>query len=145
MFRIHLALYTGLRRSEICGLYWDDLDLEETSLRVVRSMVSTTGEPAHIGEPKSKRSRRVGAFGAETAELLRDHRAVVGERGSLGRPQVCARKDGSIFLPNVLTRMFNKILKSCGIQGVRFHDLKHTHAAVLLTTGVPVHVVSSRL
>ena len=138
---IRLALYTGLRRSEICGLYWSDLNLEGNSLRVVRTMVSIKGDPAHIGEPKSQRSRRVVAFGWETTELLRDYRAVVGEHGSLGRSQVCARKDGSIILPNVMTRTFNRILKSCGIQGVRFHDLRHTHATVLLTSGVPVHVV----
>ncbi len=76
---IHLVLYTGLRRSEICGLYWSDLKLEESSLRVVRTMVSTTGDPAHLGEPKSQRSRRVVTFGPETTELLRDYRAVVGE------------------------------------------------------------------
>ncbi|MYE41865.1 MAG: site-specific integrase [Chloroflexi bacterium] len=142
---IHLALYTGLRRSEICGLYWDDLNPEGNSLRVVRTMVSITGDPAHIGEPKSQRSRRVVAFGPETTELLRDCGAVAGEHGSLVRSQVCARKDGSIILPDVLTRTFNKILKSCGITGVRFHDLRHTHATVLLTSGVPVHVVSARL
>ena len=83
--------------------------------------------------------------GRPLAWRFRDYSAVVGEHGSLGRSQVCARKDGSIVLPNVLTRTFNKTLKSCGIQGIRFHDLRHTHATVLLTSGVPVHVVSARL
>ena len=100
---IHLALSTGLRRSEICGLYWSDLNLKESSLRVVRTMVSTTGEPARIGEPKSQRSRRVVAFGKGTAELLRDWWAVHGEHGSPGRSQVCARRDGGSILPDVLS------------------------------------------
>ena len=142
---IHLALYTGLRRSEICGLFWSDLNLEESSLRVVRTMVSTTGEPAHIGEPKSQRSRRVVAFGPETTELLKDWRAVLGEHGPLERSQICARQDGSSILPDVLTRRFREIMKACKIQGIRFHDLRHARATLLLSSGVPGRVVSARL
>ena len=140
-----LALYTGLRRSEICGLFWSVLNLEESSLRVLRTIVSIRGEPDHLDEPKSQRSRRVVAFGEEIAELLKDRRAVLGEHGSLERSQVCARQDGSTILPDALSRKFSAIMKACKIRGVRFHDLRHTHATVLLTSGVPVHVVSARL
>ena len=142
---VHLALRVGLRRSELCGLFWSDLSLEESSLSVLRTMVSLPGEPAHLDEPKSKRFRRVVAFGTETAELLKDWRAVLGEHGTLGRSQVCARRGGSNILPDVLSRMFSLIMRDCNIQGVSFHDLRHTHATLLLTSGVPVHVVSARL
>ena len=80
------------------------------------------------------------------------------EHGTLGRLHVCAGRDGGNILPDVLSRRcsaimkackmqgaFNKILKSCGIQGIRFHDLRHTHATLLPTSGVPVHVVSAPL
>ena len=142
---VHLALHTGLRRSELCGLFWSDLNLEESSLSVLRTMISLPGEPAHLDEPKSKRSRRVVAFGPETAELLKGWRAVLGEHGTLGRSQVCARRDGSNIPPDVPSRRFSLIMRDCNIQGVRFHDLRHTHATLLLTSGVPVHVVSARL
>ena len=108
-------------------------------------MVSILGEPAHLDEPKSKRSRRVVAFGPATAELLKDWRAVIGEHGTLGRLHVCARRDGGNILPDVLSRRISAIMKACKMQGVRFHDLRHTHATLLPTSGVPVHVVSARL
>ena len=77
--------------------------------------------------------------------MLKDRRAVLGEHGSLERSQVCARQDGSTILPDALSRKFSAIMKACKIRGVRFHDLRHTHATLLLTAGVPVHVVSARL
>ena len=106
--RIHLALYTGLRRSEIRGIFWSDLNLEESSIRVVRTMVSTTGKPAHIGEPKSQPSRRVVAFGPETTGLLKDRRAVLGEHDPLERSQICARLYGGSILPDAFTRRFSE-------------------------------------
>ena len=69
---IHLAIHTGLRRSELCGLFWSDVDLESRTLTVVRTMVSLPGDPAHISEPKSRASRRVVAFWDETAALLQE-------------------------------------------------------------------------
>ena len=117
---VHLALRTGARRSDLCGLFWCDLNLEESSLRVMRTMVSLPGQPAHLDDPKSQRSRRVVALGEETAELLKDWRAVLGGHAMLGRSQVCARRGGSDILPDVLPRRFSAIIKACKIEGARF-------------------------
>ena len=59
--------------------------------------------------------------------------------------QICSRRDGGSMIPEVLSRKFNAIANACGISDVRFHDLRHTHATHLLTSGVPIHVVSARL
>ena len=107
-------------------------------------MVSTTGDLANLGEPKSQRSRRVAAFDPETARLLNYWRTVVGEHGPLAGPQVCARKDGSIMVPKVLTPALNWILKGSRIRGVRFHVPRRTHTKVLLTPGAKFHVDSAR-
>ena len=74
---IHLALHTAMRRSEICGLFWSDVDLDSSSLTVVRTMVSLQGDPYHLDEPKSRRSRRVIAFGPETGTLLAERKAEI--------------------------------------------------------------------
>ena len=134
---IHLALYTGLRRSEILGLRWMDVDLAARTLAVSRTMVQLVGDPAHLSEPKSRGSRRVVAYGPETVELLMSRRRLPGA-------QVCAYPDGSAMRPDQLSAGYRAIAATCGISA-RFHDLRHTHASILLASGVPVHVVQSRL
>ena len=134
---IHLAVYTGLRRSEILGLRWVDVDLAARTLTVNQTMVAVAGDPTHINEPKTRRSRRAVAFGASTESVLRP-------RCNLPHAQVCARADGSAMRPNILGHGFMKIAKATGI-GIRFHDLRHTHASHLLKSGVPIHVVQARL
>ena len=71
------------------------------------------------------------AFGPETAGLLSYWRTVVGEHGPLAGSQGCARKDGSIMVPKVLTPAFNWVLKGSRIRGVRFHVPRRTHAKAL--------------
>ena len=134
---IHLALYTGLRRSEVLGLRWSDVDLEARTLTVNQTMVALTYKPVHIGEPKTVRSRRVVAVGEETVALLKPRRAAPED-------QVCARSDGRTMPPYLLTKGFREIADACGIRE-RFHDLRHTHASLLLASGVPIHVVQARL
>ena len=143
---IHLAVHTGLRRSELCGLLWSEVDLEAQTLTVVRSMVSVRGDSVHMGEPKSNASLRVVSFGEMTAELLRDRRASLEELGlALQTQQVCTRGNGQMMMPDALSRGHKAIAESCGFFNVRFHDLRHTHATLLLTSGTPIHVVQARL
>ncbi len=98
-----------------------------------------------LDEPKSRRSKRVIAFGPETRSLLAERQAAIQGLGVVERSQVCDRSDGSSMIPDVLSRRFNAIMTVCGIPDVRFHDLRHTHASLLLASGVPIHVVSARL
>ena len=142
---IHLAVHTGLRRSELCGLRWSDLDLTAGNLTVVRTMVGMRSLGVEFSEPKSRRSRRVVAFGEGTAELLRAHRGLLSARGPVEDMQVCARGDGSVMRPDSLSHGYKKIAEGCGLSGVRFHDLRHTHASLLLASNVPVHVVQARM
>ena len=135
---LHIALHTGMRRSEICGLWWRDVDMATWTLTVRQAMVPLPGGPTHLNEPKSRASRRTISFGADTAALLSAPRIV-------GINQVCALGDGLLLRPYRLTHSFKTIAGRCGIHGVRLHDLRHTHASMLLASGVPIHVVSARL
>ena len=139
---IHLALYTGLRRSELLGLCWRDVDMEDRLLRVGRTMLYLKGKGHVWSEPKTRGSRRLVALPEATALLLRAHR----ERGLVDEVgQICAFPDGNLMKPDTLTNAFIRLARACGLEGVRFHDLRHTHATLLLGTGTPMHVVQSRL
>ena len=142
---IYLGLHTGLRRSELCGLVWSDVDLKTWTLTVLRTMVSLTGNPAHISEPKSRASRRVVSFWDETAAMLQERWNVVAKTESPLQTQVCARIDGARMVPDSLSKGFKALVKSCRITGVRLHDLRHTHASILLCSGVPINVVQARM
>ena len=142
---IHLAIHTGLRRSELCGLVWSDVDLKARTLTVVRTMVSLKGDPAHISEPKSRTSRRVVAFWDETATLLQERWDVLGKTASALQTQVCARRDGARMVPDLLSKGYQAIAESCGITGVRLHDLRHTHASILIDAKVPLPIVQARM
>ena len=105
-----------------------------------------TGDPVYIGEPKSSASRRVVSFSKTTAELLRDRRASLEEWGlALQTQQVCTRGNRQMMMPDALSRGHKAISESCGFSNLRFHDLRHTHATLLLTSGTPIHVVQARL
>ena len=148
---IHLAVYTGLRRSEILGLRWSDVALSAQTLTVTRTMVPVQGDPMHINEPKSPGSRRTVSYSTATDALLRQQREQrQAQMEALGleltpHTQVCVRSNGAMMAPDGLSHAYGKIAAGCGIRDVRFHDLRHTHASLLLTAGVPVHVVQGRL
>ncbi len=148
---IHLAIFTGLRRSEALGLRWRDIDLDERKITVSRTMVDIKGNPTHIDEPKSRRSGRVVAISEDTSALLRSHRerrtAQLGRCGEAltADTQVCVRSDGRVMKPDTLTNGFKRIARQCGILDIRYHDLRHTHASILLSDGAPVHVVQARM
>lgn len=147
---IHLALYTGFRRSELLGLRWRDVDFDRRVLRVERTMIYLKGQGHVWSEPKTRGSRRLVAIPEASALLLRSHRermqAEHQERGMVDvGEQLCAFPDGNLMKPDTLTNAFIRLARGCGLDGVRFHDLRHTHASLLLGEGTPMHVVQSRL
>jgi integrase len=102
-------------------------------------------------EPKTKRSRRLVDLSPSLTVLLREHRANQElERkllGNLLKPDdlVFSSPDGTPLSPNSVTKDFHNLVKSLGIPGVRLHDLRHTHATLMLRQGVHPKVVSERL
>jgi integrase len=148
----HVLAHTGMRRGEALALRWRDADLEAGTLRVRRSagMVRTAGEGASVteGDTKSGKPRLIDLDDA-TAAVLRARRR---ERGALALQ--LARDDALIFgdlegqlrNPEHVSRQFARDITRCGsVPPVRLHDLRHTHATILLTAREPVHVVSQRL
>lgn len=145
-----LALATGMRRNEILGLRWSDVDFEAHRL-AVQVALTHTREGLQLKAPKTPKSRRPIDLPSWAVTLLRRHQATQSqERQTLvGAYQdndlVICRPDGRPMVPRVLTRQFQKLARSAGFDGGRLHDLRHTHATVLLELGLNPKVVSERL
>lgn len=147
----HLALVTGMRRGELLGLHWRDVDLERGELLVHVSVVQC-GAKAVLNEPKTPASRRRLLLAPETVAVLRQHR----ERQQAGKGRWKARSEqeedlvfpssvGRFQLPCTLVRLFHKLIILAGVPHIRFHDLRHTAASLLVRRGVPIKAVAERL
>ena len=145
-----VAITTGLRRSEVLGLQWVDIDFERSVLTVRRTVHNIPGKGITIGHPKSHRSARAVALDQRTLAALAEHREQAKDAaGMLGRrfaetDFVFARVDGSPWRPDSLTHVWVRAAKACGVTG-RLHDLRHTTATIMLSRGIPVRLVSERL
>lgn len=145
-----LLANTGLRRGELCGLRWIDLDLESRTLVVAQQHVEV-GRKIMVGEPKTKRGFREVALDRATVAVLRSHKAAQAtERLAWGeayadRGLVFAREDGSPYRPEYVTRHFLQLAKDAGLPRIVLHGLRHTHATHALAAGVDMVVVSRRL
>lgn len=145
-----LAASTGMRRGEVLGLWWEDLDLESRTVTIRRTLLSVAYRITP-GEPKTARGRRIISIDAGTATVLRAHRALQAQQaGLVGRrvtPDdfVFGKVDGSPIHPDLFTKTFDRNVKRLGLRRVRLHDLRHTYATLALRAGIDAKTVSSRL
>jgi integrase len=141
---------TGLRRSELLGLRWADIDLEKGSLRV-RQVVSLDKYTPFLAEPKTAKSRRVVALDAGTVATLRSRRLQRREERMVAGPAwqetdlVFSRADGSILHPQTLSGTFERAAKAAGLPPIGIHGLRHSHASLGLANNVPLVIMSERL
>jgi integrase len=144
-----LAISTGMRRGEILGLRWKDVDLEKGML-YIRQTLSKDGKQFLKGA-KTEASIRSIKLSNDTIVLLRKQKTVVGkEKLSCGADYVdndliiCTAK-GTPINPENLKRTFQRLIKEADVPSIRFHDLRHTHATMLLASGINPKVISERL
>lgn len=144
-----LALATGMRRGELLGLRWEDVDLDAGRLAVRRNLVAVDYDAVE-GEPKSGRPRTV-ALGPDTVAVLRAHRRRQLEERMAWKEAwsdsglVFTREDGTALHPQSLRHQLARLAKAAGVPAIRVHDLRHTAATHLLARGVPVKVVQEML
>ncbi|MGH9022602.1 MAG: site-specific integrase [Acidimicrobiia bacterium] len=145
-----LLVSTGMRRGEVLGLRWADVDLDAGRL-AVRHTIGRVGGKVLAGEPKTAKSKRSIALDPGTVAVLRRQRiAQLEERlawGALYREQdlVFAREDGAPINPEYVGRALRRIAGKAGVRPVRTHDLRHGWATAALEAGVHPKVVSDRL
>jgi integrase len=137
-----LAIHTGMRQGELLALKWQDVDLENATVSVRRTLTKNGGRLL-LGEPKTKKSRRTIQLTDEAVRALREHLARqvehIQHRGDLYRDEglIFASEVGTLINPtNLRQRSFASLLKRAGLPKIRFHDLRHTCATLLLSCNV---------
>jgi integrase len=146
-----LALHTQMRQGEMIALRWQDVDLARGTLTVRQTRTRDATGKQTYGDPKSVHGRRTITLGAETVAALRAHRTAQLERRLRLGPAwhdedaVFDRGDGRPVAARTLHTRYKRVLVDAGVPDVRFHDLRHTGATLMIASGVPAKVVSERL
>jgi len=125
-----LALLGGLRRGELLGLMWEDVDLERGMLAIRRGLIAGLAGKWELGAPKTASGRRTIALDATCVSALRKHRAAQNaERLRLGaiwqdRGFIFTNVTGGLLLPNALFLRFRRLIAAAGVRVIRFHDMR---------------------
>jgi len=146
-----LALNTGMRQSELLGLKWIDLEWEAKSLYVHRQVQFEKGRGVILRGLKTKASKRVIKLGDQTLQILRDHKVSQADQSFANREKwiendmIFPTFLGTLSYSSVLQKKFVRLLDKADLPKIRFHDLRHTAASLMLKHSIPVIVVSRRL
>jgi integrase len=155
-----LALDTGARKGELCGLKWTDLDLDAGMVAIVRQLIKPGPTPV-FGPPKNGTTRTI-PIAAQTAALLRRHKAHQSEMKLANR--IKYHDHGLVFakewehlqwhgdtlghplpLNSLGQQEYARVIGQASVRPIKFHGLRHTCATLLLQAGVPIKVVQERL
>lgn len=146
----HVAAGTGARRGEVLGLRQQDVDLDARTLRIRRSLTIVDGVARLLGT-KTSRSRTL-SIGASVVNALVEERSRQ-EHRRRASGDAWADEWGLVFTddlgapvdPMLVTREFRRLVRAIDVPVIRLHDLRHTHASLLLAQGAPIKLVSDRL
>lgn len=159
---VQLALLTGARRGEICGLRWSDIDFEQATIAINRTVQYIPGIGIVFNAPKTKRSRRCIKIGADCVALLKEYslyqkaerlkvgtawaRRITVEGGKTVENDLLFTKwNGEPMDPKTVTSWFPEFLAEHDLPAVHFHSLRHTNASLLIAAHAPITTVSARL
>ena len=142
---------TGLRRGEVCGLQWSDIDLDERRMRIERARVMAAGRIV-TSTPKTVESARSIGLDPGTAMALRSFKALqsaerlaAGEAWASPVDWVFTDALGRPLHPTKVSKLFTEAVDKAHLRKVRLHDLRHGYATAALEANAPLKVVSERL
>ena len=154
---IVLAAFYGLRRSEVLGLKWDAIDFQQNTITIKHTLTSCKidGKKIEVAADttKTKSSRRTLPLIPQFREMLlqrwemqEEYKRVCGNcYNTKYLDYICVDEMGNIIPPNYVTEAFSKLLARHGMRHIRFHDLRHTCASMLLKNGVPMKQIQEWL
>jgi integrase len=147
-----LALTTGMRQGELLGLKWEDVDITLGTVQVRRTIARLPGKGFTVSEPKSAKSRRKIHLTRLAVEALKRHRIRQSEARLAAGPAwseqgwvFCNAVGKPIEAGNMIRRSFRPMLDKAGLPAIRFHDLRHSTATLLLSLGIHAKVVQELL
>ncbi|WP_457789710.1 tyrosine-type recombinase/integrase [Anaeromassilibacillus sp. SJQ-5] len=148
---VYLLLFTGLRKGELLGLEWQDIDFDRGLMQVLRSSQYIPKVGIITKAPKNKKSQRAIKMPNSVVDMLREYRVWQAEQRLLAgdRWEDCGRLfttwDGHPMHPDTLPRWFDKFLKRRGLPDINIHGLRHTCASLMIAKNVDIRTVSKRL
>ena len=159
---VQLGLFTGMRRGEICGLRWSDIDFEKSTISVNRTMEYIPHQGLIFTEPKTRASNRTFKVGSNCLDMLKEYQlyqrglrlktgtiwasVVQIENGrTVPNDLLFTRWDGSPLDLNKVTTWFPKFMMEHDLPAVTVHSLRHTYASLMIAAHVPIVTVAGRL
>jgi integrase len=144
----YFAAHTGMRRGEVLGVRWRDLALDAGRISVRQALVSVAYEVS-VSDVKTGTSRRTIDIDDDVVQVLRDWHKTRTEECDGVEPAadalVFVKADGTSMHPDIFSQVFGRTVAKLDVPTISLHDLRHTHATLLLKAGVHVKVVSERL
>ena len=137
----YLVIHTGMRKSELLGLKWEDLDWERRTIKVQRQLRWVKGGKVEFSTPKTRNGIRMIILGQEALRVLKGHQSRKAQEHEL----IFISEQGQPLRDKQLYKSFKGLIKIAGLPEIRFHDLRHTAASLMLNYGIPVIIVSKRL
>jgi len=148
---IKMFLYSGLRRGEMCGLEWNDINFENNLITVCRSSQYVAGKGIFTKETKTETSDRTIKLPSPAFKVLKEHKVwQAQERLKMGDKWVTSDRiftqcDGKPMSPDTITGWFHDFIAKTDLPQITIHSLRHTNATLLIAAGVPLRTVSNRL
>lgn len=149
---ITLLLLTGIRKGELLGLEWKDVDWDNHTIEVRRAVQYTQKRGVYLDTPKNKTSKRVIYVGASVISLLEEHRQWQRQQKKLlkgkwvSTDRMIVQEDGQPMNPCTLSSWFGKFVKRRNLpEGLHLHSLRHTYATLCIAHGVPLTAVAAQL
>lgn len=148
---IAIALYTGMRRGEVLGLSWDNVNLKNKTIYVKQQLQEIKGE-LKLTKPKTATSIRTVHIPQQLVSILSSYKLEqkklklqLGQKYENKINAVCTYFNGKLFNPKRFSKKFKKFMKDYDLPDIRFHDLRHSHASVLFSINVSDKLIATRL
>lgn len=145
----HVSAMTGMRRGEVLGLRWGDVDLDAARIHVRQALVSVAYELV-MSTPKNHRARVIDLDAGTVAQLREHQERQAAEKTEWGagyddHDLVFCKENGEPLHPQTYSQALERLVARCPLPRIRLHDLRHTHATIALSAGIPPKVISERL
>lgn len=147
---MYIFLFMGIRRAELCGLEWKDIDFKAKTMSINRSCYDVSGQGLVTKDPKTFTSRRTLTIPENLLKILKEYKDWYDERRLLLKDiwedtdRLIVNDDGRPIYPSTYISWLRKILKRAGLKEVTLHSLRHTNITLQLVSGVDLRTVSAR-